>query len=106
MALRDRAQFELRLQRQGVDVRQVGRDLGVRYVLEGGVRKAGGRLRITTQLVDADTGAHLWAEKYDGALEDVFELQDRITDRVVGIVEPSLRRSEIERVPAETSRQS
>ncbi len=82
---------------KAVDVRQVGRDLGVRYVLEGGIRKAGGRVRITAQLVEAETGAHLWADKYDGALEDVFELQDRITDQVVGIVEPSLRRSEIER---------
>jgi adenylate cyclase len=82
---------------KAADVRQVGRELGVRYVLEGGVRKAGDRLRITAQLVEAETGAHLWAEKYDGALEDVFELQDQITDRVVGVVEPSLRRSEIER---------
>jgi adenylate cyclase len=82
---------------KAADVRQVGRELGVRYVLEGGVRKAGGRLRITAQLVEAETGAHLWADKYDGALEDVFELQDQITDRVVGVVEPSVRRSEIER---------
>jgi len=82
---------------KAIDVRQVGRDLGVRYVLEGGVRKAGGRLRISAQLVEAETGAHVWADKYDAPLEDVFELQDRITDRVVGIVEPSLRRSEIER---------
>ena len=80
-----------------VDVRQVGRELGVRYVLEGGVRRAGNRLRITAQLIDAQTGAHLWADRYDGALEDVFDLQDQITDHVVGIVEPSLRRSEIER---------
>jgi adenylate cyclase len=78
-------------------VRQVGRELRVRYVLEGGVRKAGGRLRITAQLVEAETGAHLWADKCDGALEDVFELQDQITDRVVGVVEPTVRRSEIER---------
>ncbi len=82
---------------KAVDVRQVGRELGVRYVLEGGVRKAGNRLRITTQLVEAENGAHLWADKFDGALEDVFDLQDQITDRVVGIVEPSLRRSEVER---------
>jgi adenylate cyclase len=82
---------------KAIDVRQVGRDLGVRYVLEGGVRKAGGRLRITAQLIEAETGRHLWAEKYDGALEDVFDLQDQITDRVVGIVEPSVRQSEIER---------
>jgi adenylate cyclase len=82
---------------KAVDVRQVGRELGVRYVLEGGVRKAGSRLRITAQLIEAETGAHLWADKYDGALEDVFDLQDQITDRVVGIVEPNLRQSELER---------
>src|SRR5271166_4912349 len=82
---------------KATDVRQVGRELGVRYVLEGGVRKAGNRVRITAQLIEAETGAHLWADKYDGALEDVFDLQDQITDRVVGVVEPSLRRSEIER---------
>ena len=80
-----------------VDVRQVGRELGVRYLLEGSVRKAGARLRITAQLLEAETGAHLWADKFDGELEDVFELQDQITDRVVGILEPSLRKSEIER---------
>jgi len=82
---------------KAIDIRQVGRELGVRYVLEGGVRKAGNRLRITAQLIEAETGAHLWADKFDGALEDVFDLQDQITDRVVGIVEPSLQRSEIER---------
>jgi len=82
---------------KAVDVRQVGRELGVRYVLEGGVRKAGSRLRITTQLLEAENGAHLWADRYDGALQDVFDLQDQITDKVVGIVEPSLQRSEIER---------
>ena len=74
-----------------------GANLGVRYVLEGGVRKAGNRLRITAQLIEAETGAHLWADRFDGALEDVFDLQDQITERVVGIVEPSLQRSEIER---------
>jgi adenylate cyclase len=82
---------------KAVDIRQVGRELGVRYVLEGGVRKAGNRLRVTGQLIEAETGTHLWADRYDGALEDVFDLQDRITDQVVGIVEPSLQRSEIER---------
>jgi TolB-like protein len=82
---------------KAVDVRQVGRDLGVRYVLEGSVRKAGTRLRITAQLVEAETGAHLWVDKFDGALEDVFDFQDQITDRVVGVVEPSVRRLEIER---------
>ena len=82
---------------KAVDVRQVGRELGVRYVLEGGVRKTGNRVRITAQLVEAETGRHLWADRFDGALEDVFDLQDQITERVVGIVEPSLQRSEIER---------
>ena len=82
---------------KSVDIRQVGRELGVRYVLEGGVRKAGARLRITAQLIEAETGAHLWADRFDGALDDVFELQDQITERVVGIVEPSLQHSEIER---------
>ena len=80
-----------------VDVRQVGRELGVRYVLEGSVRKAGHRVRITAQLVEAETGVHLWADKYDGKLEDIFDLQDQITEKVVAIVEPSLRKSEIER---------
>jgi TolB-like protein len=82
---------------KAVDIRQVGRELGVRYVLEGGVRKAGNRLRITAQLIEAETGAHLWANRFDGSLDDVFELQDQITDKVVGIVEPSLQHSEIER---------
>ncbi len=82
---------------KAVDIRQVGRELGVRYVLEGGVRKAGNRLRITAQLIEAETGAHLWADRYDGAIEDVFDLQDQITEKVVGVVEPSLQRSEIER---------
>jgi adenylate cyclase len=82
---------------KAVDVRRVGRELGVRYILEGGVRKAGGRLRITAQLVEAENGAHLGADKFDGALEDVFDLQDQITDSVVGVVEPSLQHSEIER---------
>ena len=75
---------------KAIDVRQVGRELGVRYVLEGGVRKSGARLRVSAQLVDAETGAHLWADKFDGELKDVFELQDQITDRVVGVVEPSV----------------
>jgi adenylate cyclase len=82
---------------KAIDVREVGRELGVRYVLEGGIRKAGGRVRITVQLIEAESAAHVWADRYDGALTDVFDLQDQITDRVVGIVEPSLQRSEIER---------
>jgi adenylate cyclase len=82
---------------KAVDVRVVGRELGVRYILEGSVRKAGNRLRITTQLVEAATGNHLWAEKFDGALADVFDLQDQITVGVVGAIEPSVRHAEIER---------
>jgi adenylate cyclase len=82
---------------KATDVRQVGRDLGVRYVLEGSVRKSGNRVRITAQLLEAETGTHLWADKFDGTLDDVFDLQDQITERVVGVVEPSLKQSEIER---------
>jgi TolB-like protein/class 3 adenylate cyclase/Tfp pilus assembly protein PilF len=80
-----------------VDIKQVGRELGVRYVLEGSVRKAGNRLRITGQLIETATGAHLWAEKIDGALEDVFELQDQITTSVVGVIAPKIEQAEIER---------
>ena len=82
---------------KAVDIRQVGRELGVRYVLEGGVRKAGARLRITAQLIEAETGAHLWADRFDGALEDVFDLQDHVTANVVGAIAPTLERAEIER---------
>lgn len=80
-----------------VDIREVGRTLGVRYVLEGSVRRAGERLRITAQLIDARSGAHLWADKFDGDRSDVFELQDNITERVVAAIEPTLRIAEIER---------
>ena len=73
-----------------VDIRQVGRELGVRYVLEGSVRKAGSRLRITGQLIDSARGFHLWAEKFDGALEDVFELQDKVASSVAGVIDPML----------------
>jgi TolB-like protein/class 3 adenylate cyclase len=80
-----------------VDVKQVARELGVRYVLEGSVRKAGHRVRITGQLIDALTGTHIWADRFDGSLEDVFELQDKVASGVVGAIEPKLRQSEIER---------
>jgi len=80
------------------DIRQVGRELGVRYVLEGSVRRAAARVRITGQLVEAESGRHIWAERYDRALDDVFALQDEIALSVVGAIEPSLRRAEIERV--------
>src|SRR5262249_17218036 len=79
------------------DVRQVGRELGVRYVLEGSVRKAGNRLRITAQLIDATGGAHIWADRFEGALEDVFALQDEVTVKVVAAIAPRVERAEIER---------
>jgi TolB-like protein/class 3 adenylate cyclase len=82
---------------RAVDLKQVGRELGVRYVLEGSVRKAANRVRITGQLIDTATGAHLWADRFDGALEDVFDLQDRVTTNVVGAIAPTLQRAEIER---------
>jgi TolB-like protein/Flp pilus assembly protein TadD len=80
-----------------VDVREAARQLGARYVLEGSVQRAGQRLRITAQLVDGDTGGHLWADRYDGATEDVFAVQDRITESVVALVEPRIKLAEIER---------
>ena len=82
---------------RSVDVKQVGRELGVRYVLEGSVRKAANRLRITGQLIDTATGSHLWADRFDGGIEDVFELQDRITASVIGAIAPKLEQAEIER---------
>jgi adenylate cyclase len=82
---------------KAVDVKQVGRELGVRYVLEGSVRKATNRVRIAGQLVDAATGAHVWADRFDGALDDIFDLQDRVTASVAGIIEPKLRHAEMER---------
>jgi TolB-like protein/Tfp pilus assembly protein PilF len=83
---------------KAVDVRQVGRELGVRYVLEGSVRRSGNRLRFTAQLIEAASGSHIWADRFDGDLSDVFELQDRITESVVGAIEPQLQRAEIERL--------
>jgi TolB-like protein len=82
---------------QTVDVRDVGERLGVRYVLEGSVRRALGQLRVTGQLVEAETGAHVWADRYDGVPSDVFELQDKITSAVAGVLEPSIRRAEMSR---------
>ncbi|MBW8855522.1 MAG: tetratricopeptide repeat protein, partial [Bradyrhizobium sp.] len=79
------------------DIRQVGRELGVRYVLEGSVRKAGSRVRITGQLVDAQNGTHLWADRFDGGLEDVFQLQDDVTSSVVSTIGPTIERAEIDR---------
>ena len=82
---------------QAVDVKQVGRELGVRYVLEGSVRKSGTRVRITTQLIDATYGAHLWADHFDGSLEDVFDLQDQVAIRVAAVIEPELQAAEVRR---------
>jgi adenylate cyclase len=82
---------------QAVDVKQIGRELGVRYVLEGSVRKAGGRVRITAQLIEAETGAHLWADRFDGSLEAVFDLQDQVAISVAGVIEPALRAAEFQR---------
>jgi TolB-like protein len=82
---------------RAVDVKQVGRELGVRYVLEGSVRKAANRVRITGQLVDSATGAHLWANRFDGGLDDIFYLQDQITESVVGAIAPAIEKAEIER---------
>src|SRR5690348_4209546 len=82
---------------QAIDVKQVGRELGVRYVLEGSVRRAGQRVRITAQLIDAVADAHLWAERFDGSLEEVFELQDQVAVSVAGVIEPTLEAAEIRR---------
>jgi TolB-like protein/Tfp pilus assembly protein PilF len=82
---------------RAVDVKQVGRELGVRYLLEGSVRKSANRVRIAGQLIDASSGTHLWADRFEGALEDVFELQDQVTASVVGAIAPRLQQAEIER---------
>jgi len=82
---------------KAVDVKQVGRELGVRYLLEGSVRKSANRVRIAGQLIDASSGTHLWADRFDGALEDVFDLQDQVTASVVGAIAPKLEQAEIER---------
>ena len=82
---------------RAIDVKQVGRELGVRYVLEGSVRKAADKVRITGQLIDTSTGAHLWADQFDGALRSIFGLQDQVTSSVVSAIAPKLERAEIER---------
>ena len=87
---------------KAVDVREVARELGVRYVLEGSVRKAANRVRITGQLVEGTDGTHVWADKFEGPIEDIFALQDRLTESIVGAIEPSVRRAEIE--PARSKR--
>jgi adenylate cyclase len=89
---------------KAVDIKQVARDLGVRYVLEGSVRKSGSRIRITGQLIDAASGAHLWADKYNGSLEDVFELQDQVASSVAGAIAPSVTQAEMERAKRKPTR--
>jgi TolB-like protein len=82
---------------KAVDIKQVGRELGVRYVLEGSVRRAGNRVRVTAQLIDASTDVHIWADKFDSDLADIFDLQDRLTSSVIGAISPQLERAEMER---------
>jgi adenylate cyclase len=89
---------------RSVDVQQAGRELGVRYVLEGGVRKAANRVRIIGQLIDTTTGAHIWADRFEGGLEDAFDLQDRVTASVVGAIAPKLEQAEIERAKRKPTR--
>ena len=91
---------------RGVDIRQIGRELGARYILQGSIRKSANRVRISGQLIEAATGLHVWADRFDAELVDVFDLQDRITESVVGAIEPNLQRAEIARVTAKpTERQ-
>jgi TolB-like protein/class 3 adenylate cyclase len=85
---------------QALDVKRVGRELGVRYILEGSVRKGGNRVRITAQLIEAETGTHLWADRFDGLIEDVFELQDKVAVSVAGVIEPALQAAEMRRSAA------
>ena len=80
-----------------MDVKQIGRELGVRYILEGSVRKSGNRVRITGQLIDTSTGAHLWADRFEGGLENIFDLQDQVTTSVIGAISPKMEEAEIER---------
>ena len=85
---------------RGVDVKQIGRELGVRYLLEGSVRKSGNRVRITAQLVETETGAHVWADRFDGSLENIFDLQDHVATSVAGVIEPTLLAAEMRRSAA------
>jgi adenylate cyclase len=87
---------------KAIDVKQVGRDLGVRYVLEGSVRKFGNRIRITGQLIDASSNAHLWADRFDGGIEDVFDLQDQVTSRVIAAIAPKIELAEMQRSAQKT----
>ena len=90
---------------RAVDIKQVGRELGVRYVLEGSVRKSANRVRVTGQLIDALSGTHLWADRFEGMLEDVFALQDQIAVSVVGVIAPKIEQAEIERTKQKPTEQ-
>src|SRR5262249_42372715 len=89
---------------KAIDVKQIGQELGVRYVLEGSVRKADARVRITAQLIEAANGTHLWADRFDGSLEDVLDLQDQVAMSVAGVIEPTLQAAEIRREVDQPSR--
>ena len=89
---------------QAMDLRRIAAELGVRYLLEGSVRRAGARLRINAHLIDGATGGQVWAGRFEGTAEDVFELQDQLTEQIVGVIEPSLRRAEIERAERKRAR--
>src|SRR6185503_3474180 len=89
---------------KAVDVKQIGQELGVRYVLEGSVRKVDARVRITAQLIEAETGTHLWAGRFDGSLENVLDLQDQVAISVAGVIEPTLQAAEIRRAVDRPSR--
>src|SRR5262249_14687093 len=96
-AIRDRAQFITRTRGEQVELRQVGKELGVCYVLEGSIRRVGDRVRITGQLVDATTGAHRWAERYDRKLEDVFAVRDEVAQTIAGLLAAHVNKAEAER---------
>ena len=87
---------------RSADVQQIGRELGVRYVVEGSVRKAGSRVRIVAQLIETETGAHIWADRFEGDLRDIFTLQDEITERIVSAIAPNVRAVEIKRARAKS----
>ena len=87
-----------------MNVRDIGKELGVAYVIEGSVQKGGNRLRITVQLVETENGAHVWSSRYDGTVDDIFDLQDRITEQLAGAIQPSIRIAEIERSRANVRR--
>lgn len=85
-------------QGQAIDIRTVARELGVRYILEGSIRRSGPRIRVSVQLIDAETGSHIWAEHYDRSLDDIFAVQDEVTAAIVGAIAPEIAQAEVDRV--------